>query len=132
MQQIPLPFISKLTQNQTCVAAKYKIDQTQSGARNVNCCINAEEEENIVNTSSCDRICIEKNDQYCKVPLTTVVEEELIAEPSLKNPIIDRMLLRPGVINLPSLVTGASGKIRKLQMVNFLQLTCSDIGGSLK
>ena len=66
-------------------------------------------EEDPKDNKRCDRLRIDKKDKY-KAPLTPLAEEELTGEQALKTPILDRMLLRPSVISLPSLVTGASGK----------------------
>ena len=109
--QQSLPVISKLTQNQTCVDKTSKRDFKGCGALEGSCCISTATQEAIGDDKNCDTVVIEK-----KTPNNDALSNASQAEPSvaernqeLKTPLVDRMLLRPSVIILPSWVTGASG-----------------------
>ena len=114
VQQVPLPILSKLGESNCGESEKQNKYKTNYSGLGANCCIYPSEEALDIGEKHCDKNDIEKIDQSTKDSQGKGCEENSTKTKSFNTPYIDRMLLRPSAIQLPSLVTGASGKIQNL------------------
>ena len=113
VQHIPLPTISKVNQHEQNFVdnpdkKEFKVCSVLEGG----CCVSGQSK---CDDKNCDTSTITTHEkEEIKVPsyLNNIEQPVLVIKEkwdSTKTPLTDRMLLRPSVINLPSLVTGASG-----------------------
>ena len=109
-----MPVLSKLSDNNSNLHDKQLKDKNRTNPLGVNCCVYSSDEVLDFQTIHCDKNIVNNSESALSFKDKNS-EEKLTTKPN--SPIIDRMLLRSSAIQLPSLVTGASGKIQIYSLI---------------